>query len=233
MSTIDLKTLLGAAIKTERTSLRISQEELAHRAGLHRTYVSDLERGTRNPSVDSIGKLARALQVSVSRLFEQAGDGNSSKPTIEILLVEDNSHDVDLTTHAFKRARIANPLHVARDGVEALDFIFARGRYAHRRDLRLPGLILLDLDLPKMSGLDVLQEVKADPVTRNIPVIILTVSSRDRDINACRRLGADHYIIKPVGFQNFSALTARLSLAWVLIKPAADIVAAVLGQNES
>src|SRR5205807_3517700 len=101
MATIDLKALLGMAIKTQRTSLGISQEELAHRADLHRTYVSDLERGVRNPSVDSIEKLARALQLSVSTLFEQASNGNRAKETVEILLVEDNPRDVELTKHSF------------------------------------------------------------------------------------------------------------------------------------
>src|ERR1700720_3186038 len=95
MAKIDLKTLLGRAIKTQRTSLGISQEELAHRADLHRTYVSDLERGARNPSVDSIDKLARALEVSLSSLFEKASNGNGAKQTVEILLVEDNPVDVE------------------------------------------------------------------------------------------------------------------------------------------
>ncbi|HYR23709.1 MAG TPA: response regulator [Chthoniobacterales bacterium] len=219
MATIDLKSLLGTAIKTQRASLGISQEELAHRAGLHRTYVSDLERGARNPSVDSIEKLAGALQLSVSSLFEKASDADGLKDSVEILVVEDNPRDVDLTKRAFKEANITNPLHVVRDGVEAIDFIFASGPYVHRREARLPGLILLDLDLPKKSGLDVLQEVKANPRTQNIPVIILTISNRDRVIAACRRLGAKHYIVKPVGFQNFSALAVELSLGWTLVKP--------------
>jgi transcriptional regulator with XRE-family HTH domain len=116
MATIDFKTLLGMAIKTQRTSLGISQEELAHRADLHRTYVSDLERGVRNPSVDSIDKLARALEVSVSSLFEKASNGNGAKQTVEILLVEDNPVDVELTTQSFTKARITNPMHVVHDG---------------------------------------------------------------------------------------------------------------------
>src|SRR5258708_40342087 len=96
MATIDFKTLLGMAIKTQRASLGISQEELAYRAGLHRTYISDLERGARNPSIESIEKLAGALQVSVSKLFDSVGDGSGSPPTVEILLVGDNPRDVDL-----------------------------------------------------------------------------------------------------------------------------------------
>jgi CheY-like chemotaxis protein len=215
MATIDLKTLLGMAIKTQRASLGISQEELAHRAGLHRTYVSDLERGARNPSIESIEKLAGALQVSVSNLFEGAGNGSSSRQMEEILLVQDNPRDVDLTIRAFKKANITNPLHLARDGEEALDLVFAD---ANRGNLRRTLLILLDLNLPKISGLEVLRRIKADKRTENIPVIILTLSSRDRDIGECRKLGAEDYIVKPVNFQNFSEVILRFGLAWTLGK---------------
>jgi CheY-like chemotaxis protein len=215
MSTIDLKNFLGVAIRSQRISLGISQEELAHRAGLHRTYVSDLERGARNPSIESIEKLADALEVSVSKLFESAGNGTSSGQTVEILLVEDDQQDIELTVRAFKKARITNPLQIARDGQEALDFVFAN---ADEENFRSSLLVLLDLNLPKVSGLEVLRRIKADQRTQNIPVIILTVSTRDRDIAECRTLGAQDYIVKPVGFQNFSEITPRLSFAWTLVK---------------
>ena len=215
MATIDLKTLLGMAIKTQRASLGISQEELAHRAGLHRTYVSDLERGARNPSIESIEKLAGALQVSVSNLFEGARNGSSSRQMEEILLVQDNTRDVDLTIRAFKKANITNPLKVARDGEEALDLVFAD---ANRGNLRRTLLILLDLNLPKISGLEFLRRIKAAEQTQDIPVIILTLSIRDRDIAECRKLGVENYIVKPVDFQNFSEVTARFGLAWTLGK---------------
>jgi len=214
MPTIDLKTLLGIAIKTQRASLGISQEELAHRAGLHRTYVSDLERGVRNPSIESIEKLAGALQISVSKLFEDAGNGTSSQ-MVEILLVEDDPQNIELTVRAFKKAQITNPVRIARDGEEALNFVFGN---VHQENLRSTLLILLDLNLPKMSGLEVLQRIKADKRTQGIPVIILTVSTRDRDIAECRRLGAQDYIVKPVGFENFSEIAPRLSLAWTLVR---------------
>ena len=215
MATINLKTLLGMAIKTQRASLGISQEELAHRAGLHRTYVSDLERGARNPSIESIEKLAGALQISVSNLFEGAGNGSRSRQMEEILLVQDNPRDVDLTIRAFKKANITNPLKVARDGEEALDLVFAD---ANRGNLRRTLLILVDLNLPKISGLEFLRRIKAAEQTQDIPVIILTLSIRDRDIAECRKLGVENYIAKPVDFQNFSAVTARFGLAWTLGK---------------
>jgi CheY-like chemotaxis protein len=226
IATIDLKILLGTAIKAQRTSLRISQEELAYRAGLHRTYVSDLERGVRNPSMDSIEKLARALQLSVSTLFDQASKDNEAKQTLEILLVQDNPRDVELTKQSFTQARITNPVHVVHDGAEALDFLFGTGAYATRRGYSNPQVVLLDLNLPRVGGLEVLRRLKADERTRDIPVIVLTASTRDRDIGECRRLGAANYIVKPVGFHNFSEVTARLSLDWMLIKPNADMPAA-------
>src|ERR1700731_4973251 len=110
MATIDLKTLLGTAIKTQRTALGISQEELAYRASLHRTYVSDLERGARNPSLESVEKLAQALELSVPMLFQRATHGAGTKQRVEILLVEDNPLDLQLALHAFEKARIMNPL---------------------------------------------------------------------------------------------------------------------------
>ena len=217
---IDLKALLGLAIKTERCVLGISQEELAERAGLHRTYVSDVERGARNPSIASIEKLAQALKLSVSALFHRAGQGDSSAEFVEILLVEDDPRDVELTKRAFEKARIANPLHVVLDGIEALDFLFGTGAYQHRASAPLPQIILLDLDLPGKSGLEVLRRIKADKLTRDIAVIMLTASRWDRDMAECRQLGVETYITKPVGFQKFTEVTPSLDLAWTLVKPA-------------
>lgn len=219
MAMIDLKRLLGATIRNERSALGISQEELAYRATLHRTYVSDVERGARNPSLESVEKLAHALELPVSILFERATGGNGTKQLVEILLVEDNARDVQLTRRAFEKMRIMNPLRVARDGAEALDFIFATGPFTHRAEIERPQLILLDLNLPKKSGLEVLREIKANETTRDIPVIVLTASDRDRDINQCRRLGVERYIVKPLGFQNFSEVTPHLRLGWALVKP--------------
>jgi CheY-like chemotaxis protein len=219
MTTLNLKALLGAAIKRHRSALGVSQEELAYRASLHRTYVSDVERGARNPSVESIEKLARGLEISVSALFEHAGNSSEAKQVVEILLVESNPREVRRILREFGRARIANPVRVVRDGAEALDFIFATGRYRHRPNVRLPQMILFDLDLPKKANIKALQQLKDNETTRDIPVIGLTASKRDCNAAQCRRLGVVTCIVKPVGFQNFIEVTARLSLAWALVKP--------------
>lgn len=211
-----MKTGLGAAIKRERSLLRISQEELAQRAGLHRTYVSDVERGTRNPSIESVQKLAAALKISISKLFEQVGQrAASANRVVEIVLIEDNPNDIELTVRAFKKAHITNPVHVLRDGQEALDFIFAAVQAGDPAVHSL--VILLDLNLPKVSGLDVLARIKANTRTRDIPVVVLTASDKDRDMIACRRLGCDEYIVKPVGFENFSQITPHFRLGWMLV----------------
>lgn len=210
MSVIDLKALLGGAMKAQRASLGISQEELAYRAGLHRTYISDLERGARNPSLESVEKLAQALEVSVAFLL--------SNIYVEILLVEDNTHDVELTKRAFAKAGISNPLHVVADGEAALQFLFASGAYSHRAGLQHPQLVLLDLRLPKRDGIQVLRQMKADERTRDIPVVVLTSSTRDRDIAECRRLGVDNYIVKPIGLENFNEVTRRIGLRWALLE---------------
>jgi CheY-like chemotaxis protein len=215
----DVKHLFGTAIRNQRNGLRISQEELADRAGLHRTYISDVERGARNLSLESIERLARALELSVSSLFAQAGDGAGPEKLVEILLIEDDPRDVELTQRAFRKARITNFLRVARDGAEALDFLFAMGP-PDDGGAAPPGVILLDLNLPKIDGLEVLRRLKSDQRTREIPVIVLTCSNHDRDIAECLRLGAAGYIVKPVDFQNFSEVTPHLRLEWTLKKPA-------------
>ena len=211
-----------------RSRLGISQEELAGRAGLHRTYVSDVERGTRNVSLASIDKLAAALDVSVATLFAQVGQATangapaqaiSADELVDILFVEDRPEDVELTLHALKNANFKNRISVVRDGAEALNYLFGTGESAGEpRTIKLPKLILLDLGLPKVSGLEVLRRIKSEARTSSIPVIVLTASSVDRDAIASRRLGADAYIVKPVGFQNLSEVVPQVSLHWALLK---------------
>jgi len=215
-------------VRAWRGRLGISQEELAGRAGLHRTYVSDVERGTRNVSLASIDKLAAALEVSVATLFAQVGqaplDGSSPPPIsadelVDILFVEDRPEDVELTLRALKSANFQNRISVVRDGAEALNYLFGTGELAEQpRTIKLPKLILLDLGLPKVSGLEVLRRIKGEARTRSIPVIVLTASSGDKDAMASRRLGADAYIVKPVGFQNLSEVVPQVSLHWALLK---------------
>lgn len=114
---------------------------------------------------------------------------------VEILLVEDNPNDVELTLHAFKKHNLTNYIHVVRDGAEALDFIFGKGEYAGRNVGETPKVILLDLKLPKVDGLEVLKQIKADPRTRSIPVVVLTTSAQEPDIEESYRLGVNSYIV--------------------------------------
>jgi CheY-like chemotaxis protein len=121
--------------------------------------------------------------------------------TVEIPLVEDNPNDVQLTLHALKRHRLANRLHVVRDGAEALEFLFATGPYAERKRADSPKLVMLDLKLPRVDGVEVLRVIRANPRTRTIPVVVLTSSREERDIAETYDLGANSYIVKPVDFE--------------------------------
>ncbi len=131
-----------------------------------------------------------------------------------IVLVEDSPADVELTLRTFRRRKLANPIVVVRDGEEALDYIYRRGAFASGAPV--PGLILLDLRLPKADGLEVLRELKSHPVYRNIPVVVLTTSSEDRDIKRSYELGAASYLVKPVEFETFQEVIERVDLYWIL-----------------
>ena len=225
----DVKKNFGAAVRLRRDHLGISQEELAGRDGLHRTYISDVERGARNVSLESIQRLAAALEVPLSVLFSRIEELASDQPMrpsvfpdelVDILIVEDSTADAELAIKALKEVCLTNHVFVVRDGAAALDFLFCRGEFASRRRADRPQMILLDLGLPKIDGLEVLRQIKADSRTRSIPVIVLTVSDRDRDVAVSQRLGADAYIVKPVDFQNLSGVTPQLSLQWALLKRA-------------
>lgn len=136
---------------------------------------------------------------------------------IEILLVEDNESDAELTIRALKKSNLANRLHHAKDGQEALDFLFAEGSYANRKGLNTPQLILLDLKMPRISGLQVLERIKADKSTKNSIVIILTSSKEDPDVKACYELGANSYVVKPVQFDAFSKAISDLGMYWMIL----------------
>ncbi len=135
----------------------------------------------------------------------------------DILLVEDNKDDLELTLHALRKERLANRIQIARDGEEALDFLFCRGQHSHRSFDRPPRLVLLDLKLPKVDGMQVLRDLKGDPRTRMIPVVILTSSKEDRDLVDGYNLGVNSYIQKPVDFDQFRDTVKHVGLYWLVV----------------
>jgi two-component system response regulator len=135
----------------------------------------------------------------------------------DILLVEDNPNDVKLTLHAFKTANLANTVHVARDGVEALEFLFGPEPSATGKLAKMPKLILLDLKLPRLDGHEVLKRLKGDPRTRSIPVVVLTSSAEERDVMRTYQVGGNSYIIKPVDFKQFTEAIRDIGKYWLVI----------------
>jgi len=133
---------------------------------------------------------------------------------VEILLVEDNSHDLELTMHALKKNGLGNRIAVARDGQEALDFLYGMDGASPNGHARV---ILLDLKLPKLSGIEVLARIKADARTRNVPVVVLTASTSPSDLAECYRLGVNSYLAKPVDFNEFVAMTKAIGMYWLLM----------------
>jgi len=140
-----------------------------------------------------------------------------AKKAVNILLVEDNPQDAELTIRALKKHNLANQLITVEDGAEALDFIFCRGQYADRDPSSHLSVVFLDLKLPKVGGLEVLREIKANERTRFIPVVILTSSREDPDIKTAYALGANSYVVKPVEFNGFSEAVSQLGLYWLLV----------------
>jgi two-component system response regulator len=140
---------------------------------------------------------------------------NSSSP--ELLLVEDNPQDLELAMRALRRAGLADRILVARDGEEALEFVFATGAFAERNAAEQPKVVLLDLKLPKVDGLEVLRRIKSDPRTRDVPVVVLTSSREQRDVTECYHLGANSYIVKPVNFDRYAEAVRDLALYWLVL----------------
>ena len=219
-----ISTLFGQAVRLRRHVLGLSQEELAWRAGLNRTYVTDVERGSRNLSLSTLEKLAAALETPLfvilrdmdKRSRSVAVDETEESAGTDILLVEDNPRDAEMAVRALRRARLANAIQVARDGAEALGFLFGTGRHADRKPAARPQLVLLDLKLSRVDGMEVLRRLKSEVRTRPIPVIVLTSSTESRDMAEATLLGAAGFIVKPVDFQRLSEVTPSLDFSWTL-----------------
>lgn len=136
---------------------------------------------------------------------------------IEILLVEDNMYDAELTIRAFKKINLANNLHHVKDGEEALDFLFARGMYAGKQTASKPKVILLDIKMPRVDGIEVLRQIKANDLTKTIPVVMMTSSQEQQDMVKSYNLGVNSYVVKPVDFESFAKAVSELGLYWLLI----------------
>jgi two-component system, response regulator len=136
---------------------------------------------------------------------------------VEILIVEDSQQDLDLALRALRKAKLTNNIHIARDGEEALQFIFCQGPHSERKIENCPKVILLDLKLPKVDGLEVLQRLKGDPRTKAIPVVVLTSSKEQNDVVESYHLGVNSYIVKPVNFEQFTEAVQKLGMYWLLL----------------
>jgi len=141
---------------------------------------------------------------------------------VEILLVEDNPQDLELALRALQKANLTNHIHTARDGVEALEFLFCEGPHAGRKIEDVPKVVLLDLKLPRVDGLEVLQRLKSDSRTRTIPVVVLTSSKEPEDVVESYKLGVNSYIVKPVNFEQFVAAVRELGMYWLLLNQLPD-----------
>ena len=141
----------------------------------------------------------------------------SNNTPIEILLVEDNPTDLELTLLALQKHKLANKVHVARDGEEALDFLFCRGAHASRGFDNAPKVVLLDLKLPKVDGLEVLRRVKEDPRTKAVPIVVMTSSNQQRDMVESYKFGVNSYIQKPINFSDFQSIMGQLGYYWLAI----------------
>jgi len=139
---------------------------------------------------------------------------------VEVLLVEDNPHDAEMTIRSLKKVNLANRLIHLKDGKEALDFIFAKGAFSDRQIENKPKVILLDIKMPKIDGIEVLRQIKANEITKTIPVVIMTSSKQEQDIITSYNLGVNSYVVKPVDFESFAKAVSELGLYWLITNQA-------------
>lgn len=207
---------LGSVVKQRRLELGFSQEELAERSGLHRTYITDIERGVRNITLKSATRLAKALEVSLATVFAKvegvraAGD----ESLMAILLVDDDAEHVELTMNTLKENGVTNPIVIAKTGVEALKLLFGPSKQGKQPI----GLILLDLKLSDMSGVDILNKIQSDTRTRSVPVVVLKSSGSEDLHRESMALGIKAFVTKPVYFSEFSTIMPKLGFRWLLTK---------------
>ncbi len=227
-----IRSRFGIIIRRMRIGKNLSQEELADRAHLHRTYLTDVEHGKRNLSLESIHKLATALEVPMSTLFARLESDDyrrlelitvnkrchvEERRAVEILVVEDDPSYVELTLHALRMGNVTNKIHVVRDGVEALQFLFPADVPPGGPHDVVPKLILLDLKLPKVDGIEILQKIRSHTATASIPVVVMTSSNNDADFSRCQALGVHEYIVKPFDFEQFSRIMPLVGFHWLLL----------------
>jgi len=220
----------GLVVKSLRLEQKLSQEELAHRSGLHRTYITDVEHGSRNISLESISKIARALGISIADLFSMIAEYSTTATAeasvsytaetkkfepVEIIVIEAEQSSHAVLSHTLQDWSVANRIHTFGNEREAFDFLFSnsaqKDRLANGRKL-----ILLDLQHPQLNSIQVLEKIRSQNGTRNVPVIVMTSSSNDSKLEQCKRLGIKEYLIKPVSFPDFANMLPQMGLQWHL-----------------
>lgn len=214
----------GLVVKELRRKKQLSQEELANRCGLHRTYITDIEHGTRNVSLKNISKIAHAVEESLQDVFAYVErfsrhnihphenliqPGQDQNVPVEILLVENDQGSIDQVKEEMQRGQIGNTIHVVRSGEEALRFLFPV-KADENKSNHIPKLILLSLRLPNVSGLEVLERIRKEKSTKATTVVILAPSMIEVDKERCQRLGVAEYLTKPFGAESFTEVMRRV-----------------------
>ncbi|MBZ0185719.1 MAG: response regulator [Candidatus Obscuribacterales bacterium] len=203
---------LSAAIRKRREEIGMSQTELAERAGLHRTYISNIERGSQNISIESLNRIAGSMDISISELLTQAEESARSKTaTINILLIEDNPADVFMFKRCLSKTNLPTSLTVVSSGLKASEIL---KKIVHKSDIPLPEIVFLDLNLPGKSGHELLRELKENDDLKHIPVVILTTSSNPQDIKRTYGHYANSYLAKPVDPREFEAAINNVLNYW-------------------